>query len=334
MGSHIDTVPEGGSFDGALGVLSAIEVAQTLADNQIETRHPLEVVVWSDEEGGLSGSRGFIGVLEETELNGVVQSGITLGEGIDRIGGDPNRIGNAVKSPGEIAAFLELHVEQGGLLEAKRKDIGVVTGIVGIRHYGVTITGTPNHAGTTSMDQRKNALLAGCEFVLAVDRVVRSIQGSQVGTVGDLTVFPGAPNVIPGEVRLTVELRDLEMRKVEAIWEMLKPELNDCEARHGVTVSQEIVHSIDGVGTDRGIQASIESAAAELGLSHCLMPSGAGHDAQNLARIAPTGMIFVPSVGGISHSRQEHTTPVDVEHGTQVMLGTLLRVDEDAGCAA
>ncbi len=331
MGSHVDTVPNGGAYDGALGVLGAIEVVQSLAENQYETQHPIEAVAWSDEEGGLSGSRGFVGDLSEAELDLAVPGGFRLGEGINRVGGNAERVGDATRSPSAIAAYLELHVEQGGKLEAEGIDIGVVTGIVGIRHYAVTLTGTPNHAGTTPMDQRKNALLGGCEFVLAIDRVIRSIKGTHVGTVGELTVQPGVPNVIPGEVQLTVELRDLGTEKVEHIWRILTSELEVCAAKHGVVSDSAIVHSVTGVVTDRGIQDVITAAASGLGLSNCLMPSGAGHDAQNLARIAPTGMVFVPSVGGVSHTRDEYTTPEDVEHGTQVLLETLLRVDKDIG---
>jgi N-carbamoyl-L-amino-acid hydrolase len=327
MGSHIDTVPDGGAFDGALGVLAAIEVAQTLEANRHTIRHPLEVAVWSDEEGGLSGSRGFIGELPQAELDKIIADGMTLGKGIERLGGNRARIADARSREAEVAAYLELHVEQGGRLESEGVDIGVVTGIVGIRHYDVTFTGTPNHAGTTPMNRRQNALLAASESVLAVDRVVKSVSGSQVGTVGQLCVYPGAPNVIPGSVQLTVELRDLEMAKIDAVWTMLEPELNECAAKFGTTVKTELDHSLPGVLTDPAIQDAISGAAKEIDLKHCFMPSGAGHDAQNLARIAPTGMIFVPSVGGVSHSREEHTGPKDVTHGGEVLLRSLLSVD-------
>jgi N-carbamoyl-L-amino-acid hydrolase len=327
VGSHIDTVPDGGAYDGALGVLGAIEVIQSLTDSKCDTRYPIEVVAWSDEEGGLSGSRGFVGQLNEAELGILVPGGFSLGEGIERVGGEVARIADAAKSEADVAAYLELHVEQGGILEVNGIDIGVVTGIVGIRHHSVTFTGKTNHAGTTPMDQRRNALLAASEFVLAVDRIVRSVEGNQVGTVGELTVRPGAPNVIPGEVRLTVELRDLEMDKLRSIWEMLQLELDAYASKYGVEAESTIVHTVAGVGTDRGVQKLIAASAAQLGLSHCLMPSGAGHDAQNLARITPTGMIFVPSVGGISHSPEEYTKAEAAANGVEVLLSTLMRLD-------
>jgi N-carbamoyl-L-amino-acid hydrolase len=327
LGSHVDTVPNGGAFDGALGVLAGIEVAQTLAESDYECRFPIEVVAWSDEEGGLSGSRGYVGDLRTADLEAVVAAGMTLDEGIRRIGGDPDRISESRRSGSDLSAYLELHVEQGGRLEAEGLDIGVVTGIVGIRHYGVTFTGTSNHAGTTPMDQRKNALLGGCEFVLAVDGVVRSVEGTHVGTVGELTVHPGAPNVIPGKVHLTVELRDLEITKIESLWEMLEVKLQECSAKFWVSVDTVITHAIDGVATHPDIQSSIVTSATDLGLSYCRLPSGAGHDAQNLARITPTGMIFVPSVGGVSHSAAEFTNPEDVVNGTQVLLNSVLHLD-------
>ncbi len=166
LGSHTDTVPNGGFYDGALGVLAALEVAQTLKERTYPHRHPIDVVVWADEEGGLSGSRGFIGTLPSSELDRVVAGGMTLGEGIERLGGNPGRIEDAKYRNGAVAAYLELHVEQGAILESQNINIGVVSGIVGICHYCVTFSGTANHAGTTTMDQRQNALLAASEFVL------------------------------------------------------------------------------------------------------------------------------------------------------------------------
>lgn len=327
LGSHIDTVPGGGAFDGALGVLAAIEVARTLEEHGIENQRPLEVAIWSDEEGGLTGSRAFVGDLQAHELDRVLATGITVGEGIARLGGQTMKIQDAACREGGNAAYLELHVEQGGRLEAEGVDIGVVTGIVGIRHHTVTFCGTSNHAGTTPMNRRQNALLAASEFVLAVDSIVKSVSGSQVGTVGELTVSPGAPNVIPGLVQLTVELRDLEAAKIESIWSMLKPELERCSTSHGTKVSTEQTHSVAGTPTDPTIQKLLSDAAAGLSLSYLTMPSGAGHDAQNIAKITPTGLIFVPSVGGVSHSGAEYTRPEDAENGANVLLSSFMLLD-------
>ncbi len=210
FGSHIDSVPEGGNYDGDVGSLSAIEAAQTLAENNITTRHPLEVVIFQNEEGGLIGSRAMDGELTERELDLVSRSGKTIREGIKFIGGDPTKLATVKRAKGSVAAYLELHIEQGGILEKEKIDIGVVEGIVGINWWDVTIEGFANHAGTTPMNQRQDALLAAAKFIEAVNRVVTSIPGRQVGTVGRIQALPGAPNVIPGKVILSLELRDLD----------------------------------------------------------------------------------------------------------------------------
>ncbi len=329
LGSHTDTVPNGGAFDGALGVLAAVEVAHTLNETGYEFLHPIEVVVWTDEEGALIGSRGFIGELSAEELQAPVSGGANLAECLRLIGGDSSRAGEAVCRPGQVGAYLELHVEQGGRLESEAIDIGVVTGIVGIRHYQVTFSGVPNHAGTTPMSGRRNALLGASEFVLAVDRVVKSVPGDQVGTVGELVVYPGVANVIPGEVVLKVELRDLESTTIDSLWNMLKPELDRVGSMYGVDVRSSTTHSLPGIKTHRTVSDAIHRAAQDLELESLHLPSGAGHDAQNLARVCPTGMIFVPSVGGVSHSPREHTRPEDVENGAAVLLRATLLVDRE-----
>ncbi|MFL6274501.1 MAG: Zn-dependent hydrolase, partial [Blastocatellia bacterium] len=194
IGSHIDSVPEGGNYDGDVGSLSAIEVAQTLAENNITTRHPLEVIIFQNEEGGTIGSHALCCGLTEKQLNLPSRSGKTIREGIKFIGGDPDRLSAARRKRGDIAAYLELHIEQGGLLEAEKINIGVVEGIVGIRQWDVTVEGFANHAGTTPMNQRRDALLAGARFIDAVNRIVTSLPGRQVGTVGRIQAQPGAYN--------------------------------------------------------------------------------------------------------------------------------------------
>jgi N-carbamoyl-L-amino-acid hydrolase len=328
FGSHIDSVPEGGNYDGDVGSMAAIEVAHTLRERGYRNRHPLLVAIWADEESGLTGSRGFIGDIPPDELARSGRDGVPLGEKLRRIGGDPDRLRDAAHAKGSVAAYVELHIEQGGILDRTGVKIGVVEGIVGIHHYDVTFKGFANHAGTTPMDQRQNALLAAAELVLAVDRVVRSEPGRQVGTVGRLGVKPGAPNVIPGDVTLTVELRDLSMEKIDSLWERIRAEAEAIAGRTGTTFSFVREHSNVAALCDPGIRGEIARAAEGLGLSRQLMPSGAGHDAQNLARICPAGMIFVPSVNGISHSPLEFTRPEDVENGANVLLHTILRLDQ------
>lgn len=328
FGSHIDSVPEGGNYDGDVGSMSAIEVAHTLTEKGYRNRHPLEVAIWADEESGLTGSRGFIGDLSDEELRAPGRDGVTLAEKIQRIGGDPLRLAEAKHLPGSVAAYIELHIEQGGILDQSGIQIGIVEGIVGINHYDVTVKGFANHAGTTPMDQRQNALLAASELTLAVDRIVRAEPGRQVGTVGRLIVKPGAPNVIPGEVDLTVELRDLSMEKIESSWDQIYRELQAITAKYNTSFTFLKQHSNVAALSDPKIREVITDAVQSLGLSSQVMPSGAGHDAQNLAHICPMGMIFVPSVKGISHSPAEFTKPGDVTNGANVLLQTVLRLDQ------
>ncbi len=328
FGSHIDSVPEGGNYDGDVGSMSAIEVAQTLGENGYRNRHPFIVTIWADEESGLTGSRGFVGDISPEELTASGRDGVALGVKIQRIGGDPARMAEAKHAPGSVAAYLELHIEQGAILGQKGIQIGIVEGIVGINHYDVTIKGFANHAGTTPMDQRQNALLAASELTLAVDRIVRSIPGRQVGTVGRLIVKPGAPNVIPGEVDLTVELRDLSMQKIESMWEQIHRELQTITAKYGTTFTFDQQHSNVAALSDPKVRDVIADAVRGLGLTSQVMPSGAGHDAQDLARVGPMGMIFVTSVKGISHAPTEYTRPQDVENGANVLLQAVLRLDQ------
>ncbi len=328
FGSHIDSVPEGGNYDGDVGSMAAIEVGQTLSERSYRNRHPLHVVIWCDEESGLTGSRGFIGDLPASELTSPGRDGVPLADKIRRIGGDPDRIGEARHLPGSAAAYIELHIEQGAILDEQNLQVGIVEGIVGIHHNDVTIHGFANHAGTTPMNRRRNAMLAAAELTLAVDRIVRSVPGRQVGTVGRMLVRPGAPNVIPGQVDLTVELRDLSTAKIQRLWDQIHAEALEIARKYDTTLDYVLQHTNDPALSDPRIRAVIAEAVASLKLTSQLMPSGAGHDAQDLARICPMGMIFVPSKKGISHSPLELTTPEDVTNGANVLLQTILRLDQ------
>ncbi|MBI4512825.1 MAG: Zn-dependent hydrolase [Gemmatimonadetes bacterium] len=327
LGSHIDTVPEGGNYDGVVGSLGAIEVAHTLADGGVTTRHPLEVIIFQNEEGGLVGSRALVGDLAASELDAVSRSGKTIREGIRFIGGDPDRLAAGQRRPGGIAAYLELHIEQGGTLEAEGINIGVVEGIVGIKWWELTFQGFANHAGTTPMNQRQDALLAAARFIQMVNRLMTSVPGRQVGTVGRIQAFPGAPNVIPGKVICSLELRDLDAAKIDKLYEAIASEAHDIARASGTTVAFEEIHVNTPALTDERIRGLIAASAEDLGLTVKTMPSGAGHDAQAMARIGPVGMIFIPSVGGISHSPKELSRPEDLENGANVLLRTLLKLD-------
>lgn len=329
VGSHVDSVPNGGDFDGPLGVVAAIEVAQIIAEARVETRHPIEVVSWSNEEGGLYGSRAVSGEIHPHELSNVAASGKTIGDGIAFLGGDPRRLTEVRRMAGSIAGYLELHIEQGATLEESKIDIGVVEGIVGIFRVDVGVFGTTNHAGTTPMDRRHDALLAAARFVDIVNRVVRSTPGNQRGTVGKIAVLPtgGAANLVPGHVSCTLELRDLDSRRIALLYDQVKADAQAIGETTGTTFEFQPQHENIPAPCDPRVQQAIADAAAGLGLSSRVMPSGAGHDTQSMAKIGPAGMIFIPSVGGISHSPKEYSTPRDVEHGANVLLQSFLRLD-------
>ncbi|MDQ3949906.1 MAG: hydantoinase/carbamoylase family amidase, partial [Gemmatimonadota bacterium] len=228
---------------------------------------------------------------------------------------------------GDIAAYLELHIEQGGFLDAERIDIGVVEGIVGINWWDVTIEGFANHAGTTPMDRRRDALLAAATFIEAVNRVVTSVPGRHVGTVGRIQALPGAPNVIPGKVVLSLELRDLDAAKIATLYERIRAEARRIADASGTSFDFKEINVNVPAPTDPRVRQVITEAARELGLTTKLMPSGAGHDAQDMARLGPAGMIFIPSVGGISHSPREYSRPEDITNGANVLVAAVLGVD-------
>jgi N-carbamoyl-L-amino-acid hydrolase len=327
IGSHIDSVTDGGNYDGTLGSFGAIEVAQSIREQNVKLRHPLEIVVWQNEEGGTYGSKLAIGALTDADLDIVARSGITVREGIRRIGGDPTRLGDVVRKKGDVACYIELHIEQGGLLEKAGLQIGVVEGIVGLRDSDVTITGVANHAGATPMDQRHDAILAAAKFTVALNDAIRAEPGRQVATVGRLTALPNTSNVIAGQVVLTIDLRDLDPDRLthfQAIFERLAREIG--AATDTTFEFRRTVDSLPAVSDPR-VAGWIDASAAALGLSRQRMPSGAIHDAQEMARIAPMGMIFIPSVGGVSHSPKEFSRPDDIAHGADVLLNAVIAAD-------
>ena len=302
MGSHIDSVPEGGNYDGDVGSLSAIEVAQILQEKKVTLRHPLQVIIFQNEENVAVGSRALASGLTDKALTMVSWSGKTIREGTAFIGGDPTKLDSARRQPGSIAGYFELHIEQGPILEQQKINIGVVEGIVGILHSDVTIEGFANHAGTTPMDKRHDTLLSAARFITAVNQVVTSKPGRQVGTVGWIKAQPGAYNVIPGKTVLGLELRDLNQQTVNDMFNRLKEEATRIGALNGTTFTFSEPSVVQPALTDPALQKLIDETARKLGLTTKLMPSGAGHDAQEISKIGPAGMIFVPSVGGISHA--------------------------------
>ncbi len=328
VGSHTDSVPHGGNYDGDVGVMGGIELAQVLRDRRMRLRHALEVVDFTDEEGGLVGSRAMAGDLSAATLDLVNSSGRSVRDGVRALGGNPDVIDHARRSPGELTAYLELHIEQGATLERSHTDIGVVEGIVGIHWWEATVTGVANHAGTTPMDQRHDALLAASELVLAVNAAATELPGRQVATVGRIAAEPGAPNVIPGRVVLSVEVRDIDAARIAAVFERIRARAREIAQLRGISIEfRDLEATAMPALTDPRIQRIIGAEAQGLGLKTLAMPSGAGHDAQDIARIAPIGMIFVPSVGGVSHSPHEYTAPADIAHGVNVLMRAVLAID-------
>jgi len=328
IGSHIDSVPMGGNYDGDVGSLSAIEIAQTLKEKQITLRHPLEVIIFQNEEGGTIGSQALGEGLDEKRLNLVSQSGKTIREGTRVVGGNPDQLAAVKRQPGSIAGYFELHIEQGGTLEREKIYIGVVEGIVGILHSDVTIEGFANHAGTTPMDQRSDALLSAARFIEKVNQIVTSVPGRQVGTVGWIKVEPGAYNVIPGKVVLGLELRDLDEKKFTGLFDQIRAEADALGKLNQTRFSFTDPVTSHPALTDKGFQKLIDDTAKSLGLSTKVILSGAGHDAQEIARLGPVAMIFIPSIGGISHSPKEFSRPQDIENGANVLLQTVLAFDK------
>jgi len=329
-GSHLDSVPDGGNFDGVAGSVAALECARALRENSGEgsgLRHPFEVVVFFNEENGKTGSRALAGEVSAEEMDREVHGGFSLGEALARVGGDPGRITEAALPQGAYHAFLELHIEQSPTLHESGIPIGIVEGIVGIRRFLVTIRGFANHAGTTAMARRKDPMVTAGRFIAAVHDETLAREGHQVATVGWLEAHPGAANVIPGEVELTLEIRDLSMEVIQQMYDRYREIGTRIAERNGTSIHFEPYYLSRAAPCDPGIIELLSASARDLGYPQRRMPSGAGHDAQSIAAFAPIGMIFVPSRDGISHSPLEFTEAGQVAQGARVMLETLRRLD-------
>ena len=325
LGSHTDTVPNGGRFDGALGVLAAMACVRALHEAKVKLRHPVEVINFASEEatmsGGTFGSRAMAGTLDtEADIHKAAWDGQPVAVHLRAANLDPTALKQAIRPTGSLAAYLELHIEQGGSLETTQISIGVVEGIVGIRRYEVVFQGYANHAGTTPMAGRQDALVAAAPFILTVREV--AIAHDIVGTIGQLKVHPGAPNVIPGTVEISLEIRGLH----EDILDKAEAELAHRVEQIGGTFQAVSVKA--PTVSDPRLTDALAAACDELNLSYRRMPSGAGHDAMSIAPICPQAMLFVPSQGGVSHSPDEFTKSEDCVNGARVLLGALLKLDD------
>ena len=309
-GSHSDTVPAGGRFDGMLGLLAALEAAQSIREQQISLMHPLEVVDFLAEEPsdfGISciGSRSWAGVLTASDLARTLPSNVTLASAIESVGGSAEGLGKAIRSQDSVSAYVELHIEQGLVLAERKAEIGVVTAIVGIRRHEVAVEGRADHAGTTPMSLRRDALVGAAGFIRAVDELAR-LRLSQspylVATVGKLSVEPNAINAVPGSVRMIVETRSTDetalLQFEQELWRRTEGELDD----RGLRLTRSLLSQTLPTACSPLIQSTIEEASMAAGFNSTRLPSGAGHDGVFVARIAPMGMIFVPCREGRSHT--------------------------------
>jgi N-carbamoyl-L-amino-acid hydrolase len=328
-GSHIDTVPSGGRFDGVLGVLAGIEVVRTLRANNLRLNHPIEVIVFTDEESTMIGCQAIAGtVLLQSPERYQPKVGESIQTSLEMVGGNWDQLLTAKRSRADIAAFVELHVEQGAVLERTGKDIGVVQGLVGMRRKAITITGLANHAGTTPMDMRQDALVAAAQIVLAVRDIARRMPSSPVATVGYLNVLPNAVNIVPGKVELSVDMRDLSNECLEEMLEQLRQDVQAIATETNTKIDIAALLCVEPTLAAPQVQTTIESICQQLGLSYCHLPSRAGHDALEIGRITDMGMIFVPSQAGVSHSEAEYTSPQQCTQGANVLLQTLVELDK------
>lgn len=332
IGSHLDTVPNGGKYDGALGVLAAKEVAQTLIDHNITLSHPLQIVSFTAEEANefnfsTMGSRAMSGKLATQELLAASdRSGRSLETSVEKAGGDLLQVDAEEKRA--MAAYFELHIEQGSKLEKEKLSVGIVDSIVGIYRDLVTIEGQQNHSGTTVMRTRKDALAAAGEMVAEVQKLALALNSDTVATVGKFEVFPNAANIIPGRVEFTLEVRSANKKERESLVQQIHEAFHAIKDRHDVKMAVANSYNTQECDFDRQLIGILEEAAAESGIRYTTLPSMAGHDAMNLAALAPSVMIFVKSINGISHSPEELSVPEDIERSANLLLNGLLKADQ------
>jgi N-carbamoyl-L-amino-acid hydrolase len=329
MGSHIDTVRTGGAYDGNLGVLAGLEVVQCLNESAIETRHPVAVAFFTNEEGArfapdMMGSGAQQGALDlQTCLDTVGIDGKSVRDELERIG-------YAGDAPCELEAhaYLELHIEQGPVLDREKVDIGIVTGVQGISWSEVTLGGVSNHAGTTPMSMRHDPAYAAAEIAVFLRRLAEEIGAPQVCTVGHVELDPNLINVVPRRALLTLDIRNTDERVLQEAEKRAFSFCVEIASSEGLSIDRRTLARFEPVEFSSEITGLVERSAESLGLSRKRLPSGAGHDAQMFAPNCPSGMIFVPSVDGISHNVREHTAPKDIEAGANVLLRSLLELAE------
>lgn len=330
-GSHIDTVPGAGHLDGALGVICGLEALRTLKENNTQLSYPVELVAFSDEEGafnGMFGSQALTGDISPEWIHSARNlEGLTLVDAMKQQGLDAMDALSAMRSPDSIKAFVELHIEQGPILDAKQIPIGVVEGICGLQRWDISLIGIANHAGTTPMDMRNDAFQGVSEFAGEIDRVLEEHGGPlSVATIGRIELLPGAANVVPGEARFSLEFRDLDKTKLQELADAFRLTLSSIARRRKLMFEFKVTSDIEPVACNQSIQNIISEQADSLKLPTFSLPSGAAHDTQKLAHLTDAGMIFVPSKAGRSHSAAEWTSWDDIEAGANVLLNSLFKL--------
>lgn len=327
IGSHLDSVPNGGRYDGALGVLAAFEAMATIRDHQVALPFHLEVINFTDEEGslcGLFGSRAAIGKLTKEELNQSRGGLEQLRAGMARIGIDEDSTLNAVRDPSSLAGYIEVHIEQGTRLEENNLNIGVVTSIVGIRPYWLTFIGEAAHAGAKPMDKRKDAFWGASAFAQRAREIIMSQYHPGVVNIGAIELKPGAFNIVPGIARLALEFRHGDPQQLDAMETTLLELAESIAAEQGLGLEKEELGAVIPAPMSDDMINAIEEASQNLSLSSTRLMSFAGHDAQSLANITSSGMFFVPSVDGVSHNPAEYTSPEDCVNAANIMTHAVL----------
>jgi N-carbamoyl-L-amino-acid hydrolase len=329
LGSHLDSVPDGGRFDGALGVVAGLEVLRTVKETELRLNTHLEVIDFTDEESSLVdylGSRALAGLLQPEDLRAPMGGRSNFEVGLARSGMKEDEIFTARRDPGSLKGYLELHIEQGPRLEMAGARIGIVSAIVGIRAYHLIFQGKANHAGTTPMETRSDASLGASAFLLAAREITLRDAPDCVENVGNLHFSPGVFNVIPGQVDASLEIRSIDEASLDALETSLLARARIEAERFGLGLEIKAVSRALPVRMDPNAQSALWQATETLGLSPLTIPSGAGHDAQVLAQITSTGMVFVPSAGGVSHAPSELTIWEDCVNGANVLLGAAVRM--------
>ncbi|MGP7816953.1 Zn-dependent hydrolase [Niallia sp. 01092] len=335
FGSHIDTVPNGGKYDGALGVLIALEIMKVLEENQISTRHPLELVSFSAEEPnpfGLStfGSRAISGKLKQENITHVTDSeGTKLTDALRSAGGDPENFNKSLRKSTELSAFLEVHIEQGKRLLTRSIPVGIVTAITGIYREEISVYGEANHAGTTIMEDRKDALPAASEIILALESIGRNHPSTEVvGTIGKIEVIPNAPNIIPEKVNMVLEIRGKLSSEIYEVVEELNAHFKRIQESRPVQIERNIILDQSPAPMDETVIKTLQKCAESLNYPSYLLGSMAGHDATHMASLTKSGMLFVPSLEGKSHCPEEESRMEDIEKVANVLLQTILLLDQ------